>query len=576
MLPRLGRVVVLAGLVLAGGAEAQSPSVRSRTPGIPDTPRGDSADLYFGTRVADPYRWLERYDTPSVRAWYEQEDAVARATLDATPHHARYLARLRQEVTNRHEFPGFIAEQPGRTFYLKRLPGEPSSSLYLRDAYDGRERPLVTPGMLARWGGGSGAVIVDYLASPGGAHAAVIFTAGGDERPSAVIVATATGRLLPDELPPRANAVSWLPDGRALFYRTTRDVPPDATKDRKWGGLPVRRHVLGATTASDDVVLDPVAITGDSSWQASVAVQSEGTVALATLVRSSQPRQYTILAARADQIQPTPGMGVRAGAWRRIASPVDSITGVRVRGPWLYAISHRGTTIGRLVRVPLPSGVLAPDRQSSGEYQVPDWAAAEVLLDSPEVVFFNAQQPPVLARDGLYWLTAGQGRHRLFRYGCDSGAREEIDLPFEGSAAFLAPLDAQPGVRFVFGGWTQGDRHYRYDPATRGIVELPPLFNPPNPFDHLAGLSVKTVEVPSHDGVLVPLTILQRAGPPGPRPTIPAGYGAYGLTEDAYFRSETRPWLESGGIYAICHARGGGYHGEPWHLAGMQATKANT
>ena len=34
--------------------------------------------------------------------------------------------------------------------------------------------------------------------------------------------------------------------------------------------------------------------------------------------------------------------------------------------------------------------------------------------------------------------------------------------------------------------------------------------------------------------------------------------------------------LEDGGIYAVCHVRGGGEFGETWHLAGQKATKPNT
>ena len=82
--------------------------------------------------------------------------------------------------------------------------------------------------------------------------------------------------------------------------------------------------------------------------------------------------------------------------------------------------------------------------------------------------------------------------------------------------------------------------------------------------------------VPSHDGVRVPLTILRVAGAAGPRPTILYGYAAYGTTDDAFFRPQIRPWLEAGGTYAICHARGGGYGGPAWRDAGRKETKPNT
>jgi prolyl oligopeptidase len=105
---------------------------------------------------------------------------------------------------------------------------------------------------------------------------------------------------------------------------------------------------------------------------------------------------------------------------------------------------------------------------------------------------------------------------------------------------------------------------------------LPAFFNPPDPNGELPGLTARTVLVRSHDGVMVPLTILRGPGPQGSRPTILSGYGAYGTTIDAFFRADIRPWLAAGGVYAFCHTRGGGYFGRAWREAGMMQTKPNT
>jgi len=128
----------------------------------------------------------------------------------------------------------------------------------------------------------------------------------------------------------------------------------------------------------------------------------------------------------------------------------------------------------------------------------------------------------------------------------------------------------------IYGGWTQGDRRFRYDPSVGRLAERPAFYNPPDPFDHLDGMTAETVLVPSHDGVEVPLTLLRVPGTTGPRPTVVNGYGSYGATDDAYFRPDWRPWLAAGGQLAICHTRGGGYFGPAWHEAGRAETKPNT
>ena len=42
----------------------------------PVTKKVDQTDDYFGTKVADPYRWLENNDSPEVAAWVAAENKV--------------------------------------------------------------------------------------------------------------------------------------------------------------------------------------------------------------------------------------------------------------------------------------------------------------------------------------------------------------------------------------------------------------------------------------------------------------------------------------------------------------------
>jgi prolyl oligopeptidase len=100
----------------------------------------------------------------------------------------------------------------------------------------------------------------------------------------------------------------------------------------------------------------------------------------------------------------------------------------------------------------------------------------------------------------------------------------------------------------------------------------------PSPSLDLSGFVSEEVSVPSTGGVVVPLSIVHRRGLKlnGTAPTWLSVYGSYGLSSEARFEPRRIAWLESGGIYAVCHARGGGEHGEPWHRAGMKQNKQNT
>jgi prolyl oligopeptidase len=77
---------------------------------------------------------------------------------------------------------------------------------------------------------------------------------------------------------------------------------------------------------------------------------------------------------------------------------------------------------------------------------------------------------------------------------------------------------------------------------------------------------------------MVPLSIIYRKGIAldGSHPAYLQGYGAYGIEINPSFSATRVAWLERGGVFAVCHPRGGGWYGEAWHQAGMIATKPHT
>jgi prolyl oligopeptidase len=551
-------------LILWAAAAPLSAQVRpapSRTTAarVPAAPRVDSTDTYFGTAVPDPYRWLEHYERPEVRRWYAAEDSAARAVIDANVAFPRILARLAAARRSRPYDITQLVEETGRVFYLKRVREDQGPSLYVREG-DGGERRLFAPAQVTA----AGAVLTGYEVAPGGSYVTVYYAAGGNEREFPLIVEVASGRVVPGEIADRAEWIVWQEDAHAFLYMTGRDPAPGVAYGARHAGLPLLRHVMGTPPAGDRVVFDPGQATGSAGGHVG-GVEVQNGVAIAVVIQEGHYETPETFIVPAEALE-----GGGAVTWRRISSPADSVSDIFVRGPWLHAVSHRVAPGGRLVRILLSPEVLA------GRGSV-DWAGAQVLLQDSTIDFVDGQNRPVFARDGVYWIYGAHGRSRLFRFPYGSLAKEELPSPGEGVSFGLIEGDRRRvGALFVMGGWTRADRRYRYDPSTRRIEELPGFVNPPDPFDHLDGLTATTVLVPARDGAMVPLTILRRAGPRTPRPTILYGYGAYGFTEDPAFRSRNRPWTEAGGTFAICHTRGGGYFGSAWHLAGMQATKPNT
>jgi len=180
------------------------------------------------------------------------------------------------------------------------------------------------------------------------------------------------------------------------------------------------------------------------------------------------------------------------------------------------------------------------------------------------------------AADALYVRLLDGGPSRLLRIPYGTNRVQQIAMPFSGSIRIAYVDDTRPGLLLELAGWTQASGFYSYDPAKERLTRL--ALQPLGPFDAPEELVTQEVNVRSHDGVMVPLSIVHRRGIQfdGSNPTILAGYGAYGFSLEPKFDPRWLAWFERGGIYAVAHVRGGGELGEAWHRGGFQETKPNT
>ena len=83
---------------------------------------------------------------------------------------------------------------------------------------------------------------------------------------------------------------------------------------------------------------------------------------------------------------------------------------------------------------------------------------------------------------------------------------------------------------------------------------------PKGEYDDLPGFTSTEVNVKSHDGVMVPLSIIYKSDIEldGNNPTLIRGYGSYGYSSGVFFNPLNIAWMERGGVFAIAHVRGGG------------------
>ncbi|MEL6259103.1 MAG: prolyl oligopeptidase family serine peptidase, partial [Pseudomonadota bacterium] len=131
-------------------------------------------------------------------------------------------------------------------------------------------------------------------------------------------------------------------------------------------------------------------------------------------------------------------------------------------------------------------------------------------------------------------------------------------------------------VRFDYASPTTPDQVFDYNMATRQRMLRKTREVPSG---HASDdYVVERLMAPSHDGEDIPVTLLRRADTPidGSAPLYLYGYGSYGITIPADFRTSRLSLVDRGFIYAIAHVRGSQAKGKQWYLDGKLEKKQNT
>jgi prolyl oligopeptidase len=519
---------------------------------LPKTPVREVAEDYFGTKVTDPYRWLESSSDPEVVAWMKAQDDYTREALSKIPGRKQLLDRIKS-LDNAGAVVSSLQVWGQHYFYLKTEPGSDNRKLYVRDTVSAPERLLVDPEKLTTKDGKH--FSIDYFQpSFDGKFVAYGISPGGSEDSVLHVLESATGNALRDVIDrAQFGPPAWLSDGKSFFIARTQKLGPNDPPTAKYQKLRVYRHTLGSDPEKDVQVfgygLTPnVKVTEDDF---PVVIYSPAAPKwMVGLVIHGVKNEKDVYVAPFEE-RPTANT-----PWKKVADDSADITTLDFYGDALFLLSHKDASRYKVLRTSMSN---------------PDLSKATLVVPPGDAVIVNISA----ASDGLYVqdLDGGIGKLRRLPYG--SGTAETVKLPVEGAMQSLVTNPMEAGAWLELVGWTKPPLWYALD-ARSGKVEDTHIV-PPSPVDFSQIVS-EEVKAKSADGTMVPLSIVHKRGMAmnGSSPTWLEGYGAYGITLDPVFRPTWLAFLERGGIYAIAHVRGGGEYGEDWHNAGRKLTKQHT
>jgi prolyl oligopeptidase len=541
---RLTLACGLVALLIPGLALSQSK--------LPKTPVREVTEDYFGTKVTDPYRWLENTSDPEVAAWLKAQNEVTREALAKIPGRQRLLDRI-TSLDNAGATVSALQVWGGRYFYLKAEPGSDNRKLYVRDAVNAAERLLVDPEKLTTADGKH--FSIDYFQpSLDGKYLAYGISQGGSEDSVLRVLESATGKVLSDVID-RAQFGSpvWLPDGKSFFISRTQKLGPTDPPTAKYQKLREYRHTLGSDPEKDPLVFGygftPNVKVTEDDFPVMIYSPAAPKWMIGLVIHGVKNEKDVYVAPYED----TP---TASTPWKKVADDSADITNLDFHGDDLFLLSHKDASRYKVLRTSLAN---------------PDLAKATLVVPPSEAVVVNI----AAAEDGLYIqdLDGGIGKLRRLPYG--SATAESVKLPFDGAIQSLYTNPTEPGAWLELVSWTKSAVWYSLDAKSQKAEDTHLV--PPSPVDFSQIVS-EEVKAKSADGTMVPLSIVHKRGiaMDGSNPTWLEGYGAYGITIDPVFRPTWLAFLERGGVYAAAHVRGGGEYGEDWHNAGRLLTKQHT
>lgn len=525
--------LLLVALAAMAGDKAASPSFA-----YPSAKKVEQVDDYHGTKVPDPYRWLEDTDSTDTHAWVEAENKVTFGYLEQIPYRKAIHERL-MKLWNFERY-GVPEKQGGRYFYQHNSGLQNQSVLLVADALAAEPRLLLDPNTLST----DGTVALSGQAvSDDGKLLAYGTAASGSDWTEWHVRDVDTGKDLSDVLKwVKFSGASWSKDGKGFYY---------SRYDEPKAGAPLRDanyfqklyyHRLGTAQAKDPLIYERP---DNKELGFAGVVTDDGHFLVIHVWQGTSPknRLYYKDLTKAD-----------APVVKLLDDFDAEYTFLDNDGEVFWLKTDLDAPRGKIIAI----DTRHPERAN--------WktvvAQGADKLDSASVV-----------NDSFILNYLRDARTEVRVHALDGKLLRTIDLPGIGTAEGFGGKRKDKETFYAFTSFTSPTTIYRYDP----VAGKSSVFREPKVDFDRSRYETKQVFYNSKDGTRVPMFLTYKKGIKldGQNPTLLYAYGGFDISLTPAFSVGNLVWLEMGGIYAQPNLRGGGEYGEEWHLAGTKQHKQN-
>ncbi len=504
----------------------------------PTTQTVNQVDDYHGTKVSDPYRWLEDVDSQETKAWVEAQNQVTFDYLNQIP--AR--SQIKQRLTQLWDYEKFSIpfKEGDRYFYFKNDGLQNQSVLYTLTSLDSEPKVLLDPNKLSE----DGTVALAGIAiSENGKLMAYGLSTSGSDWQEWKVRDVETQEDISDHLNwIKFSGASWTKDNQGFFY-SRYDQPNEATKLEDINYFQkLYYHKIGTPQSEDVLIYHRL---DQKEWGFNGGVTEDGRYLIISVWQGTNPKNLVFYKDLAD---------ANSQVVELISDFEASYSFIDNDGSVFLFQTDLEAARGRAIAIDINN----PQKEHWREI-IPQ---ANETLES--IGILNNQLVADYLKDA---------RSQIKIFNINGEFVREVALPGIGSAGGFGGKRWDTETFYSFTSFTTPATIYRYD-MTAGESTV---FRQPqvdfNPEDY----ETKQVFYSSKDGTQVPMFITHKKGLQlnGNNPTYLYGYGGFNVSLTPSFSVGVIVWMEMGGVYAVPNLRGGGEYGEEWHQAGTKLNKQN-
>lgn len=500
----------------------------------PETKQGSVVDEYFGTKVADPYRWLEDDMSEETAAWVKAQNKTTYNYLDNIAYRDEIKERLSKLLD--YEKVGMPFIEGDYTYFYKN-DGLQNQYVLYRQKAEGQPEVFLDPNTFSEDGTVS---LADIVFTEDGTKAVYLISEGGSDWRKAMVMDTETKEVIEEALVDlKFTTISWV--GDEGFYYASYEKPEGSELSAKTDQHKLYYHKLGTAQSDDKVVFGGIDAEKHRYIGAEVTHDNKYLLIYAS-VSTSGNKLFIKDITKAD------------APLVAIVDNTDSDTSlVGIKDDTLYLVTNLDAPNKRVVK----ANVAKPTPEH--------WV--DVIAETDNVLSVST------AGEYMFAQYIKDATSMVQQYNFNGEKVRDIVLPEVGSAGGFSGKKSQKDLYYSFSNQRTPSTIFKMDiESGESSVHLKSKVN----FDS-ENYESKQVFYTSKDGTKVPMTITHKKGLEldGSNPTILYGYGGFNVSLLPGFSSTRAAWLELGGVYAVANLRGGGEYGKAWHDAGTQQKKQN-